>query len=154
MSIKLIIVDDHEMFRTELKEMLRRIDKDFEVIADAANGEEGVYLVIQEQPNIILMDIEMPVMNGIEATHKIIEQFPEIGIIGFSMSDQRYTVCEMIKAGARGYLLKNTHKDELRLAIRKVYEGGSYYSKEVAKHINLIKCELIISIFQINLNIL
>lgn len=136
MSIKLIIVDDHEMFRNELKDMLGRIDKDFDVIADAANGKESVDLVIQEQPNIILMDVEMPVMNGIEATHRIIEQYPEIGIIGFSMSGERYIVCDMINAGARGYLLKNTHKDELRLAIRKVYEGGSYYSKEVAKHIN------------------
>jgi DNA-binding NarL/FixJ family response regulator len=136
MPINLIIVDDHEMFRNELKEMLSRIDKDFEVIADAANGKECVDLVIQEQPNIILMDVEMPVMNGIEATHKIIEQYPEIGIIGFSMSGERYTVCDMIEAGARGYLLKNTHKDELRLAIRKVYEGGCYYSKEVSKHIN------------------
>lgn len=116
--------------------MLKRIDKDFFVIADAANGKESVDLVIQEQPNIILMDVEMPVMNGIEATYRIIEQYPEIGIIGFSMSGERYTVCDMIEAGARGYLPKNTHKDELRLAIRKVYEGGSYYSKEVAKHIN------------------
>lgn len=78
----------------------------------------------------------MPVMNGIEATHKIIEKYPEIGIIGFSMSGERYTVWDMIEAGARGYLLKNTHKDELWLAIRKVYEGGNYYCKEVAKHIN------------------
>ena len=89
------------MFRTELKDMLKRIDKDFVVIADAANGKESVDLVIQEQPNIILMDVEMPVMNGTEATHKIIEQYPEIGIIGFSMSGERYTVCDMIEAGRK-----------------------------------------------------
>ncbi len=132
----LIIVDDHKIFRTGLKDILKRIDKDFNVIADAANGKEIVDLVMQAQPDIILMDVEMTLMNGIEATNKIVKQFPEVGIIGFSMSGERYTVCDMVEAGARGYLLKNTHKDELRSAIRKVYEGGTYYSKEIAKYIN------------------
>ncbi len=136
MLINLIIVDDHEIFRTELREMIQRIDTDFNVIADATNGKEIVDLVVREQPDIILMDVEMPVMNGIEATNKIVQQFPKIGIIALSMSNEQHTVCDMVAAGARGYLLKNTNKDELRLAIRKVYEGGNYYSKDVAKYIN------------------
>ncbi len=107
----LIIVDDHKIFRTGLKDILKRIDKDFNVIADAANGKEIVDLVMQAQPDIILMDVEMTLMNGIEATNKIVKQFPEVGIIGFSMSGERYTVCDMVEAGARGYLLKNAHKD-------------------------------------------
>ena len=136
MPINLIIVDDHEIFRTGLRDILKRIDIDFNVIADATNGKEIVDLVIREQPDIILMDVEMPVMNGIDATNKIVQQFPKIGIIALSMSNERRTVCDMVVAGVRGYLLKNTHKDELRLAIRKVYEGGNYYCKEVAKYIN------------------
>lgn len=136
MPINLIIVDEHEIFRTGLRDILKRIDGDFNVIADATNGKEIVNLVVREQPDIILMDVEMPVMNGIEATNKIVEKFPEIGIIGLSMSGERHIVCDMVAAGARGYLLKNTHKDELRFAIRKVYEGGNYYSKDVAKYIN------------------
>ena len=73
----------------------------------------------------------MPVMNGIEAINKIVKQFPKLEIIGLSMSGERHTVCDMVAAGARSYLLKNTHKDELRLAIRKIY-GGNYYSREIA----------------------
>lgn len=93
-AINLIIMDDHEIFRTGLRDILKRIDTDFNVIADATNGKEIVDLVVREQPDIILMDVEMPVMNGIEATNKIVQQFPKIGIIALSMSNERHTICE------------------------------------------------------------
>lgn len=135
LTIKLLIAEDHKMLRNELRDILERIDKSFEVIGLAENGKQAIDITLKERPEVIIMDIDMPVMDGIEATKKIMELSSDVGIIGFSMSAERWKVLDMVQAGAKGYLLKNSGKNELQAAIKSVYQGNSYFCKEVQKWI-------------------
>lgn len=102
MPIKLLVAEDHELLRNGLKDILERIDKEFKVIGLAENGKQAVSLALKEKPDVIIMDIDMPVMNGIEATRQISKHYSDIGIIGFSMSAERWKVLDMVEAGAKG----------------------------------------------------
>lgn len=125
MSIKVLLADDHMIVRDGLRSLLDR-DGDLEVVGEAANGRAAVELSNKLTPDVIVMDIAMPVMNGIEATEKIVEDKPNIKIIALSMhSDQRF-VSSMLQAGASGYLLKESAFDELADAIRAVISGHIY----------------------------
>lgn len=134
--VRIVLADDHELFRDGFKVMLRK-QKEIELIGEASNGEELVQLVEKVQPDIVITDIKMPVMDGIEATRKISKEFPQIGIIAFSMFDEESLVVDMLEAGARGYLIKNAHKHEIIEAINMVNENHTYYcsttSKKLAK---------------------
>ncbi|MFN8244325.1 MAG: response regulator transcription factor [Ferruginibacter sp.] len=127
-DIRLLIADDHEIFRDGFRLMLTKYP-DIILAGEASNGRELVELTASLQPDVIITDIKMPVMDGIEATKKIVEQFPGIGVIGLSMYDEDELIIEMLEAGARGYLIKNAGKEQITEAIRTVYNDEPYYCK-------------------------
>jgi DNA-binding NarL/FixJ family response regulator len=127
-DIKLIIADDHEIFRDGFKLMLSKFPEII-LAGEAGNGRELLELTEKVNPDVILTDIKMPVMDGIEATKKITELYPDKGIIGLSMYDDDELIIEMLEAGARGYLIKNAGKDQIIEAIKTVYTDEPYYCK-------------------------
>jgi DNA-binding NarL/FixJ family response regulator len=131
-GIQLLMADDHEIFRDGFKLMLTRYP-DIVLAGEAENGRELVELAQKLQPDVIITDIKMPIMDGIEATKKITELFPGIGIIGLSMFDEDDQIVDMLEAGARGYLIKNAGKEQITEAIRTVYQGDPYYCKTTSQ---------------------
>ncbi len=129
-TIDIIIVDDHEIFRNGLKMVLGRL-KYAKVVAEAQNGFEFLSLLDTHQPDIVLMDIEMPVMNGIDATQKALERFPDMKIIVLTMFNEDEYIENMLDIGVKGFLIKNINKEMLDRAILTVNNGGSFYSEEL-----------------------
>jgi len=130
--IKIAIADDHQMFIDGIKSLLRS-EKDLKIIAEALNGRVLVDILKMEQPDIVLMDINMPEMDGIEATKYISANYPKIKIIMLSMHSTKEFVAGLIEAGAAGYILKNTGKKELMEAIHNVSEGKTHFSVEITQ---------------------
>jgi DNA-binding NarL/FixJ family response regulator len=128
--LKVIIVDDHEIFRNGLQTILKRIEN-IKLIASASNGSEFLELLKKEVPDVVLMDIKMPVIDGVDATRYALEAHPEIKIIALSMFGDEEYLQQMIQAGAKGFLLKNITRKELSHAIELVFAGGNYYSEEL-----------------------
>jgi two-component system, NarL family, nitrate/nitrite response regulator NarL len=131
---KLIIVDDHQMLIDGLKSLLHG-EKDFEVIGEATNAEAALDLVKALAPDILITDINMPGTNGIALSKKIKATQPETLILALSMYGEKEIIHEMLEAGVNGYILKNTGKQELLFALRKLVEGGMYFSEEVTLEI-------------------
>lgn len=131
MQIKIFIADDHQLFIEGVKALIRD-SEEVTLIGEAENGADLLEQLKTKKPDVILIDINMPVMNGIEATKKIREQYPETKIIALTMFDDTAHVSEIMKAGASGYLLKNTGKAELIGAITKVYNGEKYVSSDMS----------------------
>ncbi len=129
--IKLIIADDHEVYRDGLKALLNK-SKGFNVIGEAANGAELISLCKKETPDVVLTDIMMPEMDGIEATKYLSEHLPSIRVIALSMFNQDNLVTDMLRAGAIGYLIKNAGKTEIMNAIESVYRDAPYYCKSTS----------------------
>jgi len=129
-NIKVIIVDDHQIIVDGLKSLLRE-EKDIKVIGEASNGKEAIDLVRLISPNVILIDIDMPVLNGIEATKLITKEFNEPKIIILSMHNEGSLIKTLINVGAKGYLLKNCDRSELVEAIRKIAGGQTFFSSDV-----------------------
>ena len=129
-KIRIIIADDHQLFRNGLKILLNSFP-DFEVTGEASNGEEFVNILKTTKAEIALMDINMPEMDGIEATRRGLKINPEINIIALSMYGEEEYYYKMIDAGARGFLLKDSNINEVREAILTVIRGGSYFSQEL-----------------------
>jgi DNA-binding NarL/FixJ family response regulator len=127
-DIKIVMADDHEIFRDGFKLMFTK-QPDMILAGEAENGRELIELVRQHRPEVVITDIKMPVMDGIEATKKIMEEFPDTGVIGLSMFDEDDLIIDMLEAGAKGYLLKNAGKEQIKEAIRTVYAGDPYYCK-------------------------
>lgn len=127
-DIKLVIADDHEIFRDGFKLMLSKFPEII-LVGEAGNGRELLDLIEKENPDVILTDIKMPVMDGIEAAKKIVELYPDKGIIGLSMYDDDELIIEMLEAGAKGYLIKNAGKDQIIEAIKTVYNDEPYYCR-------------------------
>lgn len=139
MSIKIIIAEDHPVSRDGLKTMLNTYS-DFDIIAETENGDALIKSFENIIPDIALVDINMPIINGIEATKFITSHFPKTKVIAITMNDERSSIMDMIEAGANGYILKSANKDEIITAIIKVHEGDDYFSKAVSKSIiDLIK---------------
>ncbi len=128
-NIRLVIADDHEIFLDGLCLMLGKAS-DIMVIGNAANGRELLELVNERRPDVVLTDIKMPLMDGVEVTKKLSETFPEIGVIALSMFDEDHLVVDMLEAGAKGYLLKNAGKNEILDAIHAVYSNNTYYCRQ------------------------
>ena len=126
----ILIVDDHTLFRNGLKLLLQHYLPD-SVIIESSNGEEALLRVTNKMPDIILMDINMPVMNGVESTRKIIEMNPEACIIALTMHGDESYYYQMIDAGAKGFLLKNSKPDDVLDAIKQVCQGKHYFSEEI-----------------------
>jgi two-component system, NarL family, response regulator LiaR len=129
-KIRLILVDDHSSIHLEVGELLKLLD-DVELVAQASNGMEAVKLCDQHQPDIVLMDIVMPIMDGIEATREILARYPQIKILAMSGLDEPAAVQAIIDAGAVGYLLKEAHPKEFVSTIRAVASGKAVFSAEV-----------------------
>lgn len=126
-----MLVDDHEIMREGLRLILSG-QEDVEVVGEAANGREAVALVARILPDVVVMDIGMPELNGVEATHAIRSAHPEVRVLALSaMSDRRYVV-RILEAGASGYLVKSSAGDELVRAITAVSNGRKFLSAEVA----------------------
>lgn len=128
--IKLIITEDQRIFRSGLKLLLQEMP-DVEIIGEASNGKEFLELLAREQPDIVLMDIKMPVMDGIEATKIALSEYPELKILVLSMFGEEQYLIRMLEAGARGFLLKNVEEQELQTALRMVDDGKNYFSNEL-----------------------
>jgi two-component system response regulator NreC len=131
MSIKVLLADDHVILRHGVSKSLEN-EKDIEVVAQANNGHSTIQLTRELSPDVILMDIGMPGLNGIEATRIITGDFPKTKIIALSMHSAKKFVSEMFKAGASGYLLKDCDYDELTNAIRVVASGKKYISPSIS----------------------
>ena len=131
--IKILIADDHPVFRFGLKALLAT-EPDLEVAGEAPTGKDAVALAAELAPNVILMDINMPGLNGIEATRQIIQSQPNTGILILSMLDDD-TVFSAMRAGARGYLLKGSEGDATIQAIRIIAEGGTIFSSGIAERV-------------------
>jgi DNA-binding NarL/FixJ family response regulator len=127
---KILIVDDHQMFIDGLKSLLRKQDT-FVVVAEALDGQRAIEVIENRVIDIILCDINMPNMSGIELTKIVKQRFPEIKIIILSMHNDPNVVSEIMMAEAEGYILKNTGKKELFDALTKVANNGTFYSNDV-----------------------
>ncbi|MEJ2593664.1 MAG: response regulator transcription factor [bacterium] len=125
--IRLIVTDDHPVIRNGIKAILESVN-DIQIVAEVSDGEELMQLLESTEADIILMDINMPNMNGIEATKIVNEKYPHIKVITFSQYDEKRFVKQAVKSGASGYMLKNTPADEFTAAIRMVHQGGMYFS--------------------------
>lgn len=132
-SIRILIADDHPVFRFGMRALLET-ETDFEVVAEASTGEQAVALTNQLRPDIVLMDITMPSINGVEATRQIVTQNPEIGVLIVTMLDDD-SLLPAMRAGARGYLLKGANGQETLRAIRAVANGEAIFSPSIAERL-------------------
>ena len=133
--IKIIIAEDHAIFRSSLIMALKRYKTELDVIGEAANGQQLVELVPVLKPDVIVTDIQMPVMDGLQAVKIIKEQHPEIGVIALSLLSDVSVIKGMIKAGVDGYLLKNCNMEDLLMAIQEVFKGHTYFDNEIANYL-------------------
>jgi len=129
-KIRIMVVDDHEIFRKGLVMIINKL-KYATVVAEATNGQEFLDKLAVQETDLVFIDIEMPVMNGIEATRKAMELKPGLKMIALSMFGEDAYLHQMIDAGVSGFLLKNINKEGLDRAIRCVMEGRNYYSEEL-----------------------
>lgn len=130
-SIKILLADDHAILRHGLSQMLQQ-QEDMEIVGQASDGISAIQLARELHPDVIIMDIRMPDMNGIEACREILRDCPERKIISLSMHSSKRFVIEMFKAGASGYLLKDCDFEELAEAIRTVMGGKTYLSPSIS----------------------
>jgi DNA-binding NarL/FixJ family response regulator len=130
-SITLVIADDHEIFRDGLSMMLAK-QEGLLLVGQAGNGRELLNLVCEKNPDIVITDIKMPVMSGIEATRLLLQKFPRLKIIALSMFDEENLIVDMLDAGAKGYLLKNADKREILEAIDTVYGDNNFYCRHTS----------------------
>lgn len=129
--VRILIVDDEKLIRQGLRTLLE-LESDFEVVGEAANGREAIKKFEELRPDIVLMDVRMPEMNGVEATRAICTTYEEAKIIILTTFNEEEFLFEGIRAGATGYLLKDVSSDELSQAIRVVKSGGAMIQPEVA----------------------
>jgi len=129
-KLNLMIVDDHKLFREGLKLLLRNLDEVGEVW-EAADGEIFLQMIRTCDPDLVLMDIEMPRVNGIDATTKALEQFPDMKIIALSMYGDEEYFQKMVDAGVCGFLMKNSEFSEVKKAIQNVVQGNNYFTEEI-----------------------
>ncbi|GAB2766994.1 response regulator [Salinimicrobium soli] len=139
-KVKVLLADDHQMFLDGLASLLSQL-KDVEVIATVNSGKEALTRLTTLSPDLAILDINMPDMNGLETTKKIKEKYPDIKILGLTMENDLQLVTGMLEAGASGYILKNTGKEELELAIRQVIKGEPYLSQTISNQLaqNLLR---------------
>ena len=133
-KIRIVLADDHQLFRNGLKILLDAFDN-FEIAGEAGNGEEVLQIIANTKCDVILMDIAMPLLDGIGATRKSLEKDPEIKIIALSMYGEEEYYHRMVEAGAKGFLLKDSDINEVKDAIITVYKGGNYFSQDLLQHV-------------------
>lgn len=133
-NYRIVLADDHELFLSGLQGLLAR-QNDCEVVGTAHNGSECLELLESIECDVVMMDVDMPVMNGIEATEKIAHRHPNVKVVVLSMhSDDEYYF-RMVEAGAKGFILKNSSIDEVVAAVKTVAGGGNYFSQELLRNL-------------------
>lgn len=133
-SIKVVLADDHAVVRAGICSMLESLGG-IEIVGQATNGREAITLVEQHHPDVLLCDISMPEMNGLEATTRVVKEFPNVRVIILSMHISEEYVWQALRAGATGYLPKDADISELDLAIKTVVSGTTYLTPSVSKHV-------------------
>jgi DNA-binding NarL/FixJ family response regulator len=131
MTIRVLIADDHTIMRAGLRSLLEKED-DIAVVAEAENGRRAVQLAVEHKPDVVVMDVSMPDLNGIEATAQLLESLPDVKVIALSMHTDKRFVMGMLRAGASGYLLKDCASQELANAIVSVASNKKYLSPDIA----------------------
>jgi DNA-binding NarL/FixJ family response regulator len=129
--ISLLIVDDHTLFRQGLVSLLLG-EPGFRVVGEAADGEEALQLAAEVHPDVVLMDVKMPGMDGVETTRRLLETMPQVHVLMLTVSEEDESLLAAIQAGARGYILKNADADDLLKAIRNVHAGAAAISPAMA----------------------
>lgn len=130
MTIKILLADDHKIVRDGLRSLLEKQDN-LEVVAEAENGRKAVQLALEKKPDVVIMDVSMPDLNGIEATRQIVEELPDTKVVALSMHSDKRFVAGMLQAGASGFLLKDCAYQELARAINTVVSHQTYLSPEI-----------------------
>ena len=133
-TTRILVADDHALFRHGLKAMFASVPH-YEVVGEAATGEEAIQKVAKTNPHIVLMDIQMPIMNGIEATRRIIEAYPHTGVVMLTMFGDDDSVFAAMRAGARGYVLKGADEEEVLKVVEAVKKGEAHFGAEIAKRL-------------------
>ena len=133
-TIKIILADDHRIFRKGLKSLLSE-KENIEVLAEADNGDEALEAARKYKPGIVIMDIAMPKMDGIEATRQIRDRFPDTEVVILSMHAKKAYIDQVLKAGAKGYVLKDSDEENLLSAINTVHNGGYYLDSPIADQV-------------------
>jgi DNA-binding NarL/FixJ family response regulator len=131
MSVRILLVDDHKIMRDGLRSLLEK-ESDFEVVAEAEDGQAAVRVLREVKPDLVIMDVAMPDMNGIEATTKIRAIAPKVKILALTMHSDKNYLTGMLRAGTAGYLLKDCAAEELVKAIRQIMAGRGFISPEIA----------------------
>lgn len=132
MTTRILIVDDHEVLRAGLRLLLETVT-DFEVVGEAANGEEGLALAEALKPNVVVMDVTMPNMNGVEATQILKSKMPQIAVLALTIHEGQEYFFQMLQAGASGYVPKRAAADVLIQAIKHVAQGNVFIEPQIAK---------------------
>ena len=130
--VRVLVVDDHAIVRDGICALLGLAD-DIEVIGNAANGKEALEMIGKLMPDVVLMDIAMPIMGGLEATRRICKQYPGIKVLALTQYDDKEYVIPVIEAGASGFISKTAVSSELASGIRSIHRGGSFLSPDVAR---------------------
>jgi DNA-binding NarL/FixJ family response regulator len=133
-TIRILIADDHGVVREGLRAVLGS-EIDMEVVSEAATGKEVVERAAELRPDVILMDIQMPELNGIEATRRILEANPEVGVVVLTMFEDDDSVFSVMRAGARGYVLKGAPPSEILKVVRAVAAGEAHFGPEIARRL-------------------
>lgn len=133
-KIKLVLVDDHQMLLDGLAALLQGEER-FDLVGLCNNAKYALELIESTAPDIVITDINMPEISGVELTRMIRKYYPKIKVLALSMFGERSTISEMLEAGISGYILKNTGKEELINALVKVQEGGMYFSDEITEEL-------------------
>lgn len=133
-QIKIVIIDDHQLFREGVKRILA-MEPGFEIVAEGEDGSQATLLAEKYEPDVILMDINMPEVNGVEATKELVEKFPDVKVLILSIHDDETYVTHVLKTGAAGYLLKEMDANSLIEAVKVVGQGGAYIHPKVTHNL-------------------
>ncbi|WP_316570456.1 response regulator transcription factor [Neobacillus sp. YIM B06451] len=134
MKTRIVIIDDHQLFREGVKRILE-FEKSFQVVAEGDDGTAALDLIREYDPDVVIMDINMPTLNGVEATGRVMERYPDAKVIILSIHDDENYVMHALQTGARGYLLKEMDADALIEAVKVVAAGGSYLHPKVTHNL-------------------
>jgi len=131
MAVRLLLVDDHDLVRQGLKALLEK--QGFQVVCEASNGQEALRLAAKDKPDVAIMDISMPIMNGVDAAREMTKSSPRTKVILLTQHDEDQYVTEALRAGVKGYVLKNQAADDFVHAIREVCRGSVYLSPSISR---------------------
>jgi DNA-binding NarL/FixJ family response regulator len=129
--ITVLLVDDHKIIRDGIKSLLEGVEN-IKIVGEASNGVEAIEFFKKQPADVVIMDIRMPEMSGIETTQYLTQNYPNVKVLALTMHDEEAFIYKMLNAGASGYLLKNVGKEEFVTAIQKVYKGDNYFSLDLA----------------------